>query len=347
MADTVARLLIVEDNKVNRLLLSRSVETHGHHVTQVENGRAALQILRREPFDLLLLDIEMPEMDGFAVLEEMTADMDLQDLPVIVTSSVEGLDNIVRCIGLGAEDYLPKPVNPVLLKARIDASLEKKRLRDQLKELVRRFATSEVAQDLQQSGFALGGKRVHASVMFADIRDFTPLVENQTPEDTIELLNAYFALMFEAIGSHGGVVNQMVGDGLMALFGAPLPLDDCAGSAVAAALEMIELIEQFNEERRAIQKREISIGIGIATGDVVAGYTGTQQRATYTGVGETVNLAARLEAYTKVARRSILVDESTQRSLKHRVPTDALGAVTFKGKSAAAEVFAVTTAQHA
>ncbi len=347
MADTVARLLIVEDNKVNRLLLSRSVETHGHHVTQVENGRAALQILRREPFDLLLLDIEMPEMDGFAVLEEMTADMDLQDLPVIVTSSVEGLDNIVRCIGLGAEDYLPKPVNPVLLKARIDASLEKKRLRDQLKELVRRFATSEVAQDLQQSGFALGGKRVHASVMFADIRDFTPLVENQTPEDTIELLNAYFALMFEAIGSHGGVVNQMVGDGLMALFGAPLPLDDCAGSAVAAALEMIELIEQFNEERRAIQKREISIGIGIATGDVVAGYTGTQQRATYTGVGETVNLAARLEAYTKVARRSILVDESTQRSLKHRVPTDALGAVTFKGKGAAADVFAVSTAQHA
>ncbi len=347
MADTVARLLIVEDNKVNRLLLSRSVETHGHHVTQVENGRAALQILRREPFDLLLLDIEMPEMDGFAVLEEMTADMDLQDLPVIVTSSVEGLDNIVRCIGLGAEDYLPKPVNPVLLKARIDASLEKKRLRDQLKELVRRFATSEVAQDLQQSGFALGGKRVHASVMFADIRDFTPLVENQTPEDTIELLNAYFALMFEAIGSHGGVVNQMVGDGLMALFGAPLPLDDCAGSAVAAALEMIELIEQFNEERSAIQKREISIGIGIATGDVVAGYTGTQQRATYTGVGETVNLAARLEAYTKVARRNILIDESTQRSLKHRVPTDALGAVTFKGKGAAADVFAVSTAQHA
>ncbi len=347
MADTVARLLIVEDNKVNRLLLSRSVETHGHHVTQVENGRAALQILRREPFDLLLLDIEMPEMDGFAVLEEMTADMDLQDLPVIVTSSVEGLDNIVRCIGLGAEDYLPKPVNPVLLKARIDASLEKKRLRDELKQLLRRFATPEVAQDLQQSGFALGGKRVHASVMFADIRGFTPLVESQAPEDTIELLNDYFALMFEAISSHGGVVNQMVGDGLMALFGAPLPLGDCGGSAVAAALDMIELIEQFNEERSAIQKPEISIGIGIATGDVVAGYTGTQQRATYTCVGETVNLAARLEAHTKVARRSILIDESTQRSLKHRVPTDALGTVTFKGKGAATDVFAVATAQHA
>lgn len=347
MAEATTRLLIVEDNKVNRLLLSRSVEMQGHLVTQVENGRAALQILRREPFDLLLLDIEMPEMDGFAVLEEMKTDLDLQDLPVIVTSSVEGLNNIVRCIGLGAEDYLPKPVNPVLLKARIDAGLEKKRLRDQLKQLVRRFATSEVAQDLQQSGFALGGKRVHASVMFSDIRGFTPLVENHTPEETIELLNAYYALMFEAIGSHGGVVNQMIGDGLMALFGAPLPLDDCAGSAVTAALDMIELIEQFNLERSAMQKPVIGIGIGIATGDVVAGYTGTQTRATYTCVGETVNLAARLEQHTKVARCSILIDESTQLSLKHRVPADALGTVNFKGKSAAVEVFSVSAGQPA
>ena len=346
MAEVTTRLLIVEDNKVNRLLLSRSVEAQGHHVTQVDNGRAALEMLGRESFDLLLLDIEMPVMDGFAVLEEMKANADLQDLPVIVTSSVEGLDNIVRCIGLGAEDYLPKPLNPVLLKARIDASLEKKRLRDELKELVRRFATSEVAQDLQQSGFALGGKRVYASVMFADIRGFTPLVESQAPEHTIELLNDYFTLMFDAISSHGGVVNQMVGDGLMALFGAPLPLDDCAGSAVAAALEMIELIEQFNLERSAAQKPEISIGIGTATGDVVAGYTGTQQRATYTCVGDTVNLAARLEAHTKVAKCSILIDESTQRALKSRVPTDALGAVTLKGRSAGVDVFAVRIAQH-
>ena len=100
-------------------------------------------------------------MDGFQVLEQLVGDLQLRDLPVIVTSSLEGIDNVVRCIELGAEDYLPKPVNPVLLKARIGASLEKKRLRDQQKEMVRRFATPEVAQDLQQSGFALGGKRVH------------------------------------------------------------------------------------------------------------------------------------------------------------------------------------------
>jgi two-component system, sensor histidine kinase len=129
MVEHNSSVLIVDDNKVNRLLLSRSVELLGHRVALADNGRVALDRLRSEPFDLLLLDIEMPELDGFAVLEQLKADPQLRDVPVIVISSVEGLDNIVRCIDLGAEDYLPKPVNQVLLRARIGASLEKKRLR--------------------------------------------------------------------------------------------------------------------------------------------------------------------------------------------------------------------------
>lgn len=341
MGEGAARLLIVDDNKVNRLLLARNLQLQGHRTTLAENGRVGLELLRKEAFDLLLLDIEMPEMDGFAVLEELKGDPHLRDLPVIVASSVERFDNVVRCISLGAEDYLPKPLNPVLLKARIDASLEKKRLRDQQKELVRRFATSEVAQDLQASGFALGGKRVHASVMFSDIRGFTSMVESQPPEETIELLNTYYTLMFDAINGQGGVVNQMIGDGLMALFGAPLPLQDCAASAVVAALEMIQLIEQFNQERAAMGKGALRIGIGIATGDVIAGYTGTQQRATYTCIGDTVNLAARLEQHTKEAGRAILIDAATQEALGDSVPVESLGAVAVRGKSALVEVFAV------
>ena len=121
-----AQLLVVDDNKVNRLLLGRNLELQGHRVATAENGRVALDMLRREAFDLLLLDIEMPEMNGFQVLEQLASDLQLRDLPVIVTSSLEGLDNVVRCIELGAEDYLTKPVNPVLLKARIGAGLEKK-----------------------------------------------------------------------------------------------------------------------------------------------------------------------------------------------------------------------------
>ncbi len=345
MADHGARLLVADDNKVNRLLMARSLDLQGHRVALAENGRIALEMLRRDAYDLLLLDIEMPEMDGFEVLEHLKADLQLRDLPVIVTSSVEGVANIVRCIELGAEDYLPKPVNPVLLKARIGASLEKKRLRDQQRDLVRRFATSEVAQDLAQSGFALGGKRVRGSVMFSDIRGFTSLVESQPPEETIDLLNTYYTVMFDAISSHGGVVNQMIGDGLMAIFGAPLPLADHCAGAVGAALEMIEMIGLLNAERGAEGKPPIAIGIGIATGEMVAGYTGTQQRATYTCIGDTVNLAARLEAHTKVAQRAILIDEATCTALGQRAVVEALGAVPFKGKAAAVAVFAVEVGQ--
>jgi adenylate cyclase len=337
-----ARLLVVDDNKVNRLLLSRSLEQQGHSVATAENGRVALEMLRREPFDLVLLDMEMPEMDGFQVLEHLVKDTQLRDLPVIVTSSLEGIDHVVRCIELGAEDYLPKPVNPVLLRARIGASLEKKHLRDQQKEMVRRFATSAVAQDLQESGFSLGGRWVEGSVLFCDIRDFTSLVESESPEEVIDLLNTYYILMFDAITGHGGVVNQMVGDGLMSIFGAPLPLSDPAESAVRAAMEMIELVAQFNLERRAAKKREIRIGVGIASGKMVAGYTGTNERATYTCVGDTVNLAARLESHTKTAGRSILMDPATRDGLGDRIAVESLGPVALKGKAAPVEVFAVS-----
>ena len=279
VSTAAARLLVVDDNKVNRLLLTRNLELQGHRVATAENGRVGLAMLRREAFDLVLLDIEMPEMDGFQVLEQLVADLQLRDLPVIVTSSLEGLDNVVRCIELGAEDYLPKPVNPVLLKARIGASLEKKRLRDQQKALVRRFATPEVAQDLQQSGFSLEGKRVRGSVLFCDIRDFTPLAESQPPEETIGLLNAYYSLMFDAITGQGGIVNLIAGDGLMAIFGAPLPLADPAPSAVRAALEMVELIGLFDVEQAAAGKPPIRGSIGMASGEMVAGYTGTNKHA--------------------------------------------------------------------
>jgi class 3 adenylate cyclase len=232
-------------------------------------------------------------------------------------------------------------VNPVLLRARIGSSLEKKRLRDEQKELVARFATSEVARDLQRSGFDTAGRRVIATVLFVDIRGFTSLVEQQPPEQSIELLNTYYTLMFDALSGHGGVVNQMIGDGLMALFGAPAPLPAPELAATPAALDMLAVIDLYNAERAAAGQEPLAIGIGIASGEVIAGYTGTQHRATYTCIGDTVNVAARLEAHTKVAARGILVDGATARSLGHGVPLEALGAVQFEGKGAPVEVFAV------
>jgi adenylate cyclase len=338
-------LLVVDDNRVNRLLLGRALEQLGHTVTFAENGREALVALAKRPVDLVLLDIEMPEMDGYQVLAALAADPRLRDLPVVMMSSVEEVDSVARCIEMGAEDYLFKPVNPVLLRARVGASLEKKRLRDQQRELFRKFATAEVAEELLTTGVNLGGKQVEASVMFSDIRGFTRITETLSPADTIELLNSYYTLTFDAIGAHGGIVNQMLGDGLMAIFGAPLPRPDHRERAVRAALEMLELMSGFNEDQARRGGMDIQIGIGIASGPLVAGFTGTQQRMTYTGVGDTVNLAAHLEAHTKVLGRPILIDENTRAGLGESIRVESHGPAQFKTRSQPTVVYSVPAGQ--
>jgi class 3 adenylate cyclase len=334
-------LLVVDDNRVNRLLVARTLEQLGHRVTFAENGRQALEVLRTRPADLVLLDIEMPEMNGYQTLEALRADPKLRDIPVVMMSSVDEVDSVARCVDMGAEDYLFKPVNAVLLRARVAASLEKKRLRDQQRELFRKFATAEVAEELLTTGFALGGKHVDATVMFSDIRSFTGLAESLPPAETIDLLNSYYTLMFDAIGGHGGIVNQMLGDGLMALFGAPLPHADHAERAVRAGLEMLELVAGFNREQGAQGKPEIRIGIGIASGRVIAGYTGTQRRVTYTCVGDTVNLAAHLEAHTKILGRPILIDEHARAGLSSAVRVEDQGPVQFKTRGQPVRVYSV------
>jgi len=338
-------LLVVDDNRVNRLLLGRALEQLGHTVTFAENGRQAVDALRQRPVDLVLLDIEMPEMDGYQVLDTLRSDAHLRDIPVVMMSSVEEVDSVARCIEMGAEDYLFKPVNPVLLRARVGASLEKKRLRDRQRELFRKFATAEVAEELLTTGLALGGKHVEASVMFSDIRAFTSLAETLAPADTIELLNSYYTLMFDAIGGQGGIVNQMLGDGLMAIFGAPLPRQDHRERAVRSALEMLELVGGFNREQAARGGAEIKIGIGIASGPLVAGFTGTERRVTYTCVGDTVNLAAHLEAHTKVVGEPILIDENTRKGLGEGIRVETHGSAQFKTRSRAINVYSVPPGQ--
>jgi len=311
-------------------------------VAFAEHGREALELLRERPFDVLLLDVLMPELDGYHVLEELQSDVHLRDIPVVMTSALDELDSVVKCVKMGAEDYLTKPINPVLLNARVNASIEKKRLRDQQRELISKFATKEVAEDLLTSGFTLGGKYVDATAMFCDIRSFTSIAEAREPDETIELLNDYYTLMMDAIGGEGGVVNQIVGDGLMAIFGAPVPHQDHRLRAVLAARQMVDLIRLFNVEQATRGKVEIQIGIGVASGRVVAGYTGTLHRATYTCVGDTVNVAARLEAQTKALSRPILIDENTRAGLGDTVSIEPQGELSLKGKLEPVRVYAVS-----
>ncbi len=335
------RVLVVDDNRVNRLLLIHGLEQEGHEVMWAENGKQALELIASRPFDLVLLDIEMPVMNGFQVLEALLADPNRKDLPVIMTSASEELDRVVKCIELGAEDYLTNPLNPVLLRARVNASLEKKRLRDQQRKLLHTFAIPEVADELMRTGLTLGGKNVNATVMFADIRSFTSIAESQEPSETIDLLNDYFALMFDAVTAHGGTPNQMAGDGLMAVFGAPVPHADHCERSVRASLEMMENLAAFNIQQTTLNKPTIRIGIGIASGIMIAGYTGTQHRAQYTCIGDTVNQAARIEQHTKVAGCPILIDGNTRSGLPADIAVEPLGPVLFKGKQQPVEIFSV------
>jgi adenylate cyclase len=335
------KVLIVDDEPFNIDYLEQELEDLHYDIITARDGREALHKVKRELPDLILLDIMMPVMDGFSVLAQLKADPALRNIAVIVISAMNDLESVIKGIKQGAEDYLPKPFEPTLLHARIAASLEKKSLRDQQRSLLHTFATEEIAEELMRSGFSLGGRNMDATIMFADIRSFTTYAEQHDAADVVELLNSYFASMFGPISSHGGIVNQIIGDGLMALFGTIQRNGDHRVQAVQTAIEMVNVLKDFNEGRAMEGKVPIHIGIGIASGTVMAGYAGTQHRATYTCVGDTVNLAARIESHTKVAGCPILIDAETRASLPESIQVDALGEIMFKGKTVPVQIYSV------
>jgi len=335
------KLLLVDDNRVNRLLIAKTLQQLGHRIETADNGREALARLRREPFDLILADVEMPEMNGYELLDACLRDPELRHIPIIMTSAVDAVDSIIRCIELGAEDYLTKPVNPVLLRARVNASLEKKKLRDEHRRLIRTFADRGVAEQLMREGFALGGEYAVITAMCCDIRNFTTLTELHGPAAVIELVNGYYRIVIETVESYGGNANQMMGDGVMSFFGAPVHHPDHARRAVECAIELVRQTEAYDREQERKGKLRLSIGVGIATGQVIAGYAGTETRATYLCIGDTVNLSARLESHTKEVGRTIVLDDATRAMLGDSIELEPLGEHLFKGKTKPVAVFAV------
>jgi len=335
------KILIVDDEPFNVDFLEQELEELNYVTISAGNGQEALDRVASETPDLVLLDIMMPIMDGFAVLARMKADPKLRDIPVIIISAMNDLQSVVRGIEHGAEDYLPKPFEPVLLQARISSSLEKKRLRDEHRRLICTFAEKDVAEELMARGFSLGGRHTDITAMFTDIRNFTTITEAHDPAVVIDLINKYYSIVIETVQACGGNANQMQGDGLMSFFGAPVFHPDHAQRAVNCALQICRKLDRFNDEQAQTGGLPIQIGIGIATGRVVAGYAGTPSRATYICVGDPVNLSARLESHTKVVKKPIVIDENTCRELAASVPLEPLGEEIFKGKTVPVRVYSV------
>lgn len=338
-----AKILIVDDEPFNIDYLEQELDDLGYATISAANGKIALDRIKTESPDLVLLDIMMPVMDGFTVLAHMKADSTLRDIPVIIISAMSDLESVVKGVKQGAEDYLPKPFEPVLLQARISSSLEKKRLRDEQRRLIRTFADKNVAEELMHQGFSLGGKHTVITSMFCDIRDFTTITEANNPADVIDLINQYYLIVIDTVQAHGGNVNQMQGDGLMSFFGAPVSYPDHAQRAVSSALEIRKKLVDFNQAQSLKGGLQLRVGIGIATGQVVAGYAGTQTRASYLCVGDIVNLSARLESHTKVVQKPIIIDESTRKGLDTKIQIEPLGTELFKGKTIPVQIYSVAS----
>jgi adenylate cyclase len=328
VAVTEAYVLVVDDDSVNRLLLARSVEREGHRVATAEDGHQAVELLRTESFDVVLLDVLMPKMDGFEVLAQMQADSELRRIPVIMISALEDIASVVRGIELGADDYLPKPFNPVLLRARINTSLMKKRLNDVERERVRdifsRFVPEQVVDEVLRrtdDDLRLGGVRLEGTVMFSDLRDFTGFAESLPADRVIEVLDRYVSEMSDAILDNGGTLVAYMGDGIMAVFGAPIEMAAHADCAVAAAREMLyERLPHFNEWLKKSRLGDgFRMGIGLSSGSIMSGTVGSERRLEYTTIGDTTNTASRLEAMTKATPHSILIADSTRSFLRAEV----------------------------
>ena len=332
-----ARLLAVDDDDLNRDMLIRRLQKLGYDVTEAATGREALAKLKDGNFDLVLLDILMPDLDGFQTLEFMKADPKLKHLPVIMLTALDDVDSTVRCIEAGAEDYVPKPFSPVILRARITASLEKKRLRDQeqafLAQLQVERTKSErlllnvlpkaIAERLKAGQRTIVDSFIDSTVLFADIVSFTRISSKQSPQRTVQLLNDIFS-SFDRIAEQLELEKiKTIGDAYMLVSGVPVLRNDHAEACAIAAFEMLEAVRTFNRRHQL----EWTIRIGMNSGPVVAGIIGTRKFA-YDLWGDTVNIASRMESHGQAGQ--IQVSEATKKLLEGKYDFEPVGVIPIK-----------------
>jgi len=324
MDNRVGHVLVVDDDSINRALLTRSLEQEGHRVTALDNGFAALAAAAEDPPDVVLLDIVMPGLDGIEVLERMKTDAALRHIPVLMISGVDDDESIVRCIEIGADDFLPKPFDPAILRARIGAGLTRKRLVDLEQERVRdvftRFLPEPIATEMlarSDGRPAIKAVRLWATVMFGDLRGFTALADTEPVERVVAALGRYQGTMGDAVMDHGGTLVDYLGDGLMAVFGAPIETVDHADRAVTAARDMAgPRMADFNAWLRAEGVSDgLGMGIGLNSGRVMSGTLGSERRFDYAVIGDTTNTASRIQELTKQTGHPILIADQTRTNM--------------------------------
>jgi class 3 adenylate cyclase len=341
--------LIVDDRALKRMLLVRHLASLGIDAREAVDGKSALASLSAQSDDVavVLLDVMMPEMDGYEVLAAIKSDETLRPLPVIMISGVDELDAVAKCIELGATDFLSKPFNPIILGARVRASLADKRLRDleaesaaaqarlldtieRQKDELSRFLSPQVAALVSspEGQQLLAGHRREATAVFCDLRGFTAFSDSAEPEEVLGLLREYHKQMGEIIVAHGGTLEHFAGDGMMVFFNDPVIQEDHVARAVRMAVAMRDRFATM-AAKWAKLGFELGFGVGIATGYATLGRIGFEGRYDYGMVGAAVIVASRLSS--KAEANQILLNPRAHAAVEEMVEVEDVGSLELKG----------------
>lgn len=339
-------ILVVDDSRTLRRILIRELNSLGfQNIIEAANGLEAIETVKSKSIDLMLLDMEMPELDGLGVLQTLKSDEVYKSLPIIVISGAEQFDKTIKCIEIGAEDYLPKPFDPVLLRARIFSSLEKKRLRDldkknmemlnrekelleveQLKteKLMLNILPRPIAERLKRGEKNISGSYPDVTILFSDLVGFTKMSSQTSATDLVKLLNDLFTRFDKRADALGVEKIKTIGDAYMAVAGLPIPRPDHAQLCAELALGMFDDLKAFNQENG----KQLNMRIGLNSGPVVAGVIGFT-KFSYDLWGNTVNTASRMESTSRPGR--VQVSPATYEAIKNDFVMEEGGMMECKG----------------
>ena len=334
-----SRILVVDDNASNRDLLSRRLQRHRHTILQAEDGATALALVEKEALDLILLDLMMPGINGYDVLKVLKCDPRFRDIPVIMISALSELDSIVRCIEAGADDYLAKPFDPTLLRARVGSSLEKKHMRDREREMMKALRIEKerseqlllnilpqaIVTRLNRDETLIADHLSDVTILFADLIGFTALSSQLSAKDVVRLLNGLFSEFDRLALSFGVEKIKTVGDAYMLAGGVPEPRRDNAHAVADTALAMLETVKRTNYDLPI----PLQMRFGMHSGDVVAGIIGTH-KFVYDIWGDAVNIASRMESHGVPNR--IQISAATRLHIHEHFQLEPHGRVDIKGK---------------
>jgi class 3 adenylate cyclase/CheY-like chemotaxis protein len=348
-------LLVVDDDDPGRELLVRRLAARGFVVASAPGGAEALELVAHHAFHLVLLDVEMPGLSGFDVLRQLRTRYSRSDLPVVMATGRDGSADVVEALSLGANDYVTKPLDLAIVLGRVESLLAVKRARDEavrlaadleianrfIRQTFGRFVSPEVADQVLSSpeGLEMGGERRRVTVLTSDIRGFSSITETLDPASIVTMLNVYLGAMTDVILAYGGTIDEFIGDGILAIFGAPLASTDHARQALECAVAMQAAIPAVNARLAHLGLETLEMGVAVNTGEGTVGNIGSEQRTKYGVVGPIINVCSRIEAVTLGGQ--ILTTAATLQDAGGDVEIGEARSLTMKGASAPLTVFEV------